>query len=200
VPAGNGHAIATFTGHGIKNTAKFTIGGTGNWALQYSYDCKAFGVAGNFIVFEDGGRDLNGVHVNELSKHGHGIARASGDAGRHYLAIDSECAWQGPGHSVARRLRVRSLRRPMSAITTPAITAASMVTVCRRYGQLTEASIEPSPRLIGPLRMILIVFLPWPCPTGRMLTAPGGAPLTAPNLFQASPMATTAAPRASRRT
>ena len=94
VPAGNGRVIATFTGHGIKKTAAFAIGGTGAWVLKYSYDCKAFGVAGNFIVFEDGGRDLSGVHVNELSKHGRGIARASGDAGRHYLAIDSECSWQ----------------------------------------------------------------------------------------------------------
>jgi hypothetical protein len=92
-PGGPLNLIATYHGHGIKNTAKFTIGGSGDWELKYSYDCTAFGVAGNFIVFEDGGKDLNGVHVNELGKHGQGVTHAYGDAGNHYLAISSECDW-----------------------------------------------------------------------------------------------------------
>jgi len=92
-PGGPLHLIATYRGHGIKNTAKFTISGSGDWELKYSFDCTAFGAAGNFIVFEDGGKDLSGVHVNELSKHGRGLTHAYGDAGRHYLAISSECDW-----------------------------------------------------------------------------------------------------------
>jgi hypothetical protein len=92
-PGGPLNLIATYRGHGIKNTAKFTISGSGDWELKYSYDCTTFGVAGNFIVFEDGGKDLKGVHVNELGKHGQGVTHAYGDAGSHYLAISSECDW-----------------------------------------------------------------------------------------------------------
>lgn len=83
--------IATFSGSGIENTAKFTV--TGDWVLQWTYDCSAFGDTGNFIVSEDGGSDFSGASVNELGSGGHGQTHAYGDAGTHYLAVDSECSW-----------------------------------------------------------------------------------------------------------
>jgi hypothetical protein len=85
------HVIATFSASGIENTAKFTV--PANWTLHWSYNCSAFGQAGNFAVLEDGGADFGGATVNELGTAGHGITHAYGDSGSHYLEVDSECAW-----------------------------------------------------------------------------------------------------------
>lgn len=84
--------IATFTGSGIQNTRKFTIGGSGTWKLRWSYSCAAFGYSGNFIVSEDG--SFGAVDVNELGMHGHGSTYGYNDAGRHYLQVNSECDWR----------------------------------------------------------------------------------------------------------
>ena len=37
--------------------------------------------------------DASGVTVNQLGLHGRGLTHAYGDAGRHYLVVNSECAW-----------------------------------------------------------------------------------------------------------
>lgn len=84
--------VATFTGSGIQNTPKFTV--TATWKLVYSFSCAAFGSSGNFIVDEDGGNDLNGVSVNELSAGQSGSTWGYNDAGTHYLAVNSECSWK----------------------------------------------------------------------------------------------------------
>jgi hypothetical protein len=84
------HVIAKFTGSGIENTAKFATPGT--WTLKWAYNCTSTGSTGNFIVSEDGG--LGGVNVNELGVRGHGTTHGYSDAGRHYLEVDSECAWK----------------------------------------------------------------------------------------------------------
>jgi hypothetical protein len=84
--------VATFTGSGIQNTRRFTV--TANWKLVYSFSCSAFGQAGNFAVLEDGGTDLSGVTVNDLALSKSASTWAYGDAGTHYLQIDSECAWK----------------------------------------------------------------------------------------------------------
>jgi hypothetical protein len=83
--------VATFSGSGIENTPAFTV--TSTWKLDWSFSCSAFGSAGNFIVSEDGGSDFRGVSVNELSAGQSGSTWAYGDAGTHYLAVNSECSW-----------------------------------------------------------------------------------------------------------
>ena len=83
--------MAKFSGSGQENTPSFTVSAT--WKLSYSYNCLAFGGSGNFIVFEDGGKDLNGVTVNQLGAGKSGTSWAYGDAGSHYLEVDSECDW-----------------------------------------------------------------------------------------------------------
>ncbi|HEX3514572.1 MAG TPA: hypothetical protein VHT26_11295 [Trebonia sp.] len=90
-PSLAGHTVATFSGSGIENTAKFTV--TDTWKLDYSFDCSSFGTSGNFIVNEDGGSDFSGVTVNELGTGKSGSTYAYGDAGAHYLEINSECSW-----------------------------------------------------------------------------------------------------------
>jgi hypothetical protein len=59
--------------------------------LHWRYDCSAYGT-GNFIVSEDGGNDFSGASVSELGAGGHGVTHLYGDAGSHYLSIDSECS------------------------------------------------------------------------------------------------------------
>lgn len=89
--APSGKTVATFSGSGIENTPKFTV--TDTWKLDYSFDCSGFGTSGNFIVDEDGGSDFSGVSVNELGMGKSGSTYAYGDAGTHYLQINSECSW-----------------------------------------------------------------------------------------------------------
>ena len=85
--------LARFHGSGIENTSRFTVPGSGNWELKWSYNCASTGGSGNFIVNEDNDNDLNGASVNELGPGGHGVTHVYGDAGSHYLSVNSECTW-----------------------------------------------------------------------------------------------------------
>jgi hypothetical protein len=88
--------VARFSGSGIQNTPPFTV--PDQWHLSWWYSCANFGMSGNFIVDEhntDGGLDFNGASVNELgSGRGPVATYAYGDAGQHYLSVNSECDWQ----------------------------------------------------------------------------------------------------------
>jgi hypothetical protein len=84
------HTVATFSGSGQQNTAKFTV--TGTWKLKYSFDCSAFGQSGNFQVYEDGGIG-SALSVNDLAKAKSASTLAYDDAGTHYLQVNSECSW-----------------------------------------------------------------------------------------------------------
>jgi hypothetical protein len=90
-PVTAGKTVATFSGSGIENTPKFTV--TDTWKLDYSFDCSGFGGSGNFIVNEDGGSDFSGASVNGLGLGKSGSTFAYGDAGTHYLQVNSECSW-----------------------------------------------------------------------------------------------------------
>jgi hypothetical protein len=87
--AAGGRVVATFSGSGITNTARFTVSST--WRLDYSFNCGALGQAGNFIVMEDG--SFGAMAVDELAESKTGSSYAYSDAGPHYLEIDSECSW-----------------------------------------------------------------------------------------------------------
>jgi hypothetical protein len=45
--------IARFAGSGVENTAQFSVAGSGNWELRWSYNCASLGTSGNFIVNDD---------------------------------------------------------------------------------------------------------------------------------------------------
>jgi hypothetical protein len=83
--------IATFTGSGVENTPKFTVGDT--WKLVYSFNCSSFGQAGNFMVDEDDSL-MSNLHVNDMALRKHGTTWSYGDAGTHFLNVDSECSWK----------------------------------------------------------------------------------------------------------
>jgi hypothetical protein len=91
--AGGPVVLARFSGSGAKTTRRFTVPGSGNWELKWSYSCASLGSKGNFAVTEDQAGPT-GVTVSELGLHGRGVTHAYGDAGRHYLVVNSECAWR----------------------------------------------------------------------------------------------------------
>ncbi|MFI1091083.1 hypothetical protein [Streptomyces sp. NPDC020917] len=77
------------SGHGIKNTVRFTV--HGDWDLRYTYNCSSFGYQGNFIVTGMGG-DFPDVMVNEMGMKGSDVTHQH-DGGTIYLQVDSECNW-----------------------------------------------------------------------------------------------------------
>ena len=90
-PASN--VVMTFKGSGIKNSPKFTTGD--DWTISYTYDCSHDGGEGNFIVeiYTDGEMDFGPGGVNELGRKGSDSSPVYGDAGQHYLSVNSECSW-----------------------------------------------------------------------------------------------------------
>jgi hypothetical protein len=96
-PAGAGanQVIVRLGGTGTQNTQAFTT--PGNWHLSWAYwGCP--GGTSNFIVSEynaDGNMDLNGISVNDLGTgRGPTATYAYGDAGGHYLSVNTEgCSW-----------------------------------------------------------------------------------------------------------
>ena len=93
--SGSNQIIDRFNGSGTQNTATFTS--PDSWHLSWSYWGCPDGTS-NFQVTEydsDGSIDVNGISVNELGTGRGPVATyAYGDAGTHYLSINTEgCSW-----------------------------------------------------------------------------------------------------------
>jgi hypothetical protein len=93
--AGANEVITRFSGTGTQNTPAFTT--PDSWHLSWSYWGCPSGTS-NFQVTEyntDGTLDPNGVSVNELGTGRGPVATyAYGDAGTHYLSVNTEgCNW-----------------------------------------------------------------------------------------------------------
>jgi hypothetical protein len=86
--------VATYSGTGSRKTGGFTVLGTGDWVLRWSYHCPSSSTAGSFVVSEDGGFDENGVNVDEHGSAHHGQTRVFGDVGSHHLSVHSTCPWK----------------------------------------------------------------------------------------------------------
>jgi len=85
-------ALFAQTGSGNASRAKFTVPSTAKaWRLTWSYNCSAFGSAGNFAVVVTGGSGHDRP-VNQLGKKGSGVEHYS-DVGTFRLQVDSECNW-----------------------------------------------------------------------------------------------------------
>lgn len=86
--------IDTYRGAGSRKTGGFTVLGTGDWVLKWSYHCPASSTTGSFVVSEDAGFDENGVNVDSRGSARHGQTRVFGDVGQHYLSVQSTCSWK----------------------------------------------------------------------------------------------------------
>ena len=98
LPPPRWHKIVVFTGSGDTSTQQFTITSAngGNWVMDYSYDCSGqLGGTGNFIVNEDAGNDSSpsAVAINNLDAGQTGAWHVHGDAGTHYLQIQTQCPY-----------------------------------------------------------------------------------------------------------
>jgi hypothetical protein len=81
--------LLTLRGNGIQRTTKFTT--SGDWRIDWTYDCSSFGTTGNFIVEVQG--DTLDVAVNQLGARGSGSAPEYTSPGTYYLEVNSECVW-----------------------------------------------------------------------------------------------------------
>lgn len=89
-PAPHVVTLVDQAGDGIGQTTPFTATGD-RFDIYYSYDCSAFGTAGNFIVAVEPG--LN-ILVNDLKLSGSGIAHDYDDLGTPvHIEVNSECSW-----------------------------------------------------------------------------------------------------------
>lgn len=78
-------------GSGIQNSTTFTT--SSPWTLAYTYDCAAFGQAGNFQVYVySPPENLEGIAVNELDTQGAASTQQYG-TGEFYLSMNSVCDW-----------------------------------------------------------------------------------------------------------
>ena len=89
----SGSTLLTASGSGAYTTARFTIGGSGNWDVQWTYGEGNFGQSVNFSIVGDGGSDFNFTDPNQLGAGGSGVVHVYNDAGTHYLTISSEGNW-----------------------------------------------------------------------------------------------------------
>ena len=83
------------SGSGSYTTAKFTVGGSGDYDVYWTYKPGAdfAGQSVNFMVTADNGSDLNFNDPNQLGTGGSGVVHVYGDAGIHYLTITGEADW-----------------------------------------------------------------------------------------------------------
>lgn len=82
------------SGSGTKSTQKFTA--SGDWDLNWSYDCSNFGYKGNFQVFVyngDGSMSFSNSGVNQLGMSGADVEHYH-SGGTFYLTVNSECSWK----------------------------------------------------------------------------------------------------------
>ena len=85
--------LLSISGSGDTTTARFTVGGSGDYDVIWSYNEGAFGQSVNFNFVGDNGSDLNLTGPNQLGSGGSGVTHVYNDAGTHYLTVLSEGDW-----------------------------------------------------------------------------------------------------------
>jgi hypothetical protein len=97
VPPAKPKTLLQASGSGNYTTAKFTVGGNGDydahWTYKPSADFASQGLSANFSVQADNGNDMQFNDPNQLGNGGSGVVHVYGDAGTHYLTIASEADW-----------------------------------------------------------------------------------------------------------
>lgn len=93
-PAPAPKVLLSLKANGIKNSKPFTASGD-SLDLAYTFDCKAFGHAGNFAVTLYDQSGLAALAVNELAKSGKDTPTVylGNTTAPFHLEINSECAW-----------------------------------------------------------------------------------------------------------
>lgn len=92
-PPFTAQTLLDISGSGSTSTARYTVGGSGDYDIRWSYSEGSFGESVNFQIYGDGGSDFNVADPNQLGTGGSGVAHVYDDAGTHYLEINSEGDW-----------------------------------------------------------------------------------------------------------
>ena len=96
-PPAKRHTLLRASGSGNYTTAKFTVGGTGDYDVHWTYqptaDFASQGMSANFSVQADNGNDMQFNDPNQLGQGGSGVVHVYSDAGTHYLTITGEADW-----------------------------------------------------------------------------------------------------------
>jgi hypothetical protein len=97
VPPAKPKTLLQASGSGNYTTAKFAVGGNGDYDVHWTYKPGAGfasqGLSANFSVQADNGNDMQFNDPNQLGNGGSGVVHVYGDAGTHYLTIASEADW-----------------------------------------------------------------------------------------------------------
>jgi hypothetical protein len=92
--AGGGQAILGISGDGSKSSQKFTV--AGDWDLNWSYDCRAVGGRGNFVVQvynADGSPSFENTLVNQLGDTDSSVEHYH-HGGTFYLVVTTLGSWK----------------------------------------------------------------------------------------------------------
>ncbi len=81
------------SGSGQYQTARYTVGGTGDYDIDWTYSEGSMGTSVNFQIYGDGGSDFAVTDPNQLGTGGSGVVHVYNDAGTHYLQVNSEGDW-----------------------------------------------------------------------------------------------------------
>jgi hypothetical protein len=96
-PPAKPQTLLQASGSGNYTTAKFTVGGSGDYDVHWTYkpspDFASQGMSANFSVQADNGNDMQFNDPNQLGQGSSGVVHVYGDAGSHYLTIASEADW-----------------------------------------------------------------------------------------------------------
>lgn len=85
--------LLNVSGSGQYTTVKFTIGGNGDYDVDWTYGEGSMGSSVNFDFTADGGGDSQLTGPNQLGTGGSGVTHVYSDAGTHYLQVSSEGNW-----------------------------------------------------------------------------------------------------------
>jgi hypothetical protein len=81
------------SGSGQYQTARYTVGGSGDYDIDWTYNVGNDGPQVNFQIYGDGGSDFSVTDPNQLGSGGSGVIHVYNDSGAHYLQINSEGGW-----------------------------------------------------------------------------------------------------------
>lgn len=84
--------LMNISGNGNFNTQKFTVGGSGDYDVWWSYSAGAQMGTANFNVEADNSSDINFTGPNQLGAGSSGVIHVYNDAGTHYLTVSTEAA------------------------------------------------------------------------------------------------------------
>jgi hypothetical protein len=85
--------LLTTSGSGQYQTARYTVGGAGDYDIDWTYREGSMGTSVNFQIYGDGGSDFAVTDPNQLGTGGSGVVHVYNDAGTHYLQVNSEGGW-----------------------------------------------------------------------------------------------------------